>query len=132
MGERGRELYGLGMSPHNSQLVACGDVVVIAAVHNAAVASGVADIVGGVTVDDVVVVVGDATAVVVWVRRCWRDKGSQGIHGQHNSMQGRSVLRVTPTPPFIAFLGTFRVFAILTPSTLTSAPFRVSGSFKGF
>ena len=34
-----------------------------------------------------------------------RDKGSQGIHGQHNSMQGRSVLRVTPHPPFIAFWG---------------------------
>ena len=28
---------------------------------------------------------------------------SQGIHGQHNSMQGRSCLRVTPHPPFIAF-----------------------------
>ena len=38
-----------------------------------------------------------------------RDTGSQGIHGKHNSMQGRSVLRVTPHPPFIAFLGTFRV-----------------------
>ena len=34
-----------------------------------------------------------------------RDKGSQGIHGKHNSMQGTNVLRVTPTPPFLAFLG---------------------------
>ena len=34
-----------------------------------------------------------------------RDKGSQGIHEQHNSMQGRSFLRVTPHPPFIDFLG---------------------------
>ena len=34
-----------------------------------------------------------------------RDKGSQGIHGQHNSMQGKSCLRVTPIPLFIAFLG---------------------------
>ena len=40
-----------------------------------------------------------------------RDKGSQGIHGQHNSMQGRSVLRVTPTPLFIDFLGLFRVLS---------------------
>ena len=31
--------------------------------------------------------------------------------GQHNSMQGRSVLRVTPTPLFIAFLGLFRVLS---------------------
>ena len=38
-----------------------------------------------------------------------RDKGSQGIHEQHNSMQGKSCLRVTPTPPFIDFLGIFRV-----------------------
>ena len=40
-----------------------------------------------------------------------RDKGSQGIHMQHNSMQGRSVLRVTPHPPFIAFFGVFRVLS---------------------
>ena len=33
------------------------------------------------------------------------DKGSQGIHGKHNNMQGKSFLRVTPTPLFIAFLG---------------------------
>ena len=41
----------------------------------------------------------------------FRDKGSQGIHGQYNSMQGRSVLRVTPHPPFIAFFWGFRVLS---------------------
>ena len=30
---------------------------------------------------------------------------SQSIHVQHNNRQGRNVLRVTPHPPFIAFLG---------------------------
>ena len=53
-----------------------------------------------------------------WLER-WRrgsvgglkDKGSQGIHGQHNSMQGRICLRVTPHPPFIAFWG----FRVLSP-----------------
>ena len=40
-----------------------------------------------------------------------RYKGSEGIHGQHNSMQGKSCFRVTPTPPFIAFLGIFRVLS---------------------
>ena len=55
----------------------------------------------------------------LWLNGGWRrgsvgglrHKGSQGIHGQHNSMQGRSVLRVTPTPLFIAFLGLFRVLS---------------------
>ena len=49
-----------------------------------------------------------------WMRKgCGglRDKGSQGIHGKHNSMQGRSDLRVTPTPLFIAFWGIFRVLS---------------------
>ena len=40
-----------------------------------------------------------------------RDKGSQGTHGKHNSMQGKCCLRVTPHPPFIAFLGIFRVLS---------------------
>ena len=35
MGERGRELCGLGRSPDNSLMVACGDDVVVAAAHNA-------------------------------------------------------------------------------------------------
>ena len=47
-------------------------------------------------------------------RECgWLERQrSQGIHGKHNNMQGRSVLRVTPHPPFIAFPRGFRV---LTP-----------------
>ena len=40
-----------------------------------------------------------------------RDKGSQGIHRQHNSMQGRSCVESDPTPPFISFLGIFRVLS---------------------
>ena len=65
MGERGRELCGLGRIPDNSMLVVCGDEVVVVAVHNAVVMDGV------VAADGVVVVVGAATAVVVWVQRCW-------------------------------------------------------------
>ena len=52
------------MSPHNSQLVACGGEVVVAAAHNVVAASDVA------AVDVVVVVVGAAAAVVVWVQWC--------------------------------------------------------------
>ena len=70
MGERGRELYGLEMSPHNSQLVSCGGEVVVLAVCNAAVAGDVAATVGVAATDDVVVVVGAAAAVDVWVQRC--------------------------------------------------------------
>ena len=57
MGERGRELYGLEMSPHNSQLVACGGEVVVVDVRNAAATGHVA------AMDDVVVV----AMIVVWV-----------------------------------------------------------------
>ena len=53
------------MSPHNSWLVACGDVVVVAAMHNVAVVSDVAAVVGVVAVDNVVVMVGAAAVVVV-------------------------------------------------------------------
>ena len=47
---------------------------------------------------------------VMWVEErgmwvAWEEKVSQGIHGKHNSMQERSCLRVTPHPPFTAFLG---------------------------
>ena len=49
MRERGKELYGLEMSPHNSQLVACVGVVVVA------------------TMNDVVVVVGAVDVVAIWV-----------------------------------------------------------------
>ena len=38
-------------------------------------------------------------------------KRSQSIHGQHNNRQVRSVLRVTPHPPFIGFLRDFRVLS---------------------
>ena len=46
------------MSPHNSQLVACGGEVVVAAAGDAAASISI------------VVVVGALTAVVVWVQRC--------------------------------------------------------------
>ena len=52
------------MSPHNSQLVACGGEVVVAAAHNASATGDVA------ATDDVVVVVGAVATVVVWVQRC--------------------------------------------------------------
>ena len=45
-------------------------------------------------------------------RECgWLERKMVSRHllGQHNSMQGRNVLRVTPTPLFIAFLGLSRV-----------------------
>ena len=38
-----------------------------------------------------------------------RQRVSRNPLGQHNNMQGRIFLRVTPTPLFIAFLGLFRV-----------------------
>ena len=50
------------MSPDKSLLVTCGDAVVVAVVHNDAVAGDVA------AADDVVVVVG--AMVVVWVQQC--------------------------------------------------------------
>ena len=59
------------MSPHNSQLVVCGDVVVIAAARNATTAGGVPATVGVATVDDVVVMVGAVAVVVVWVQWYW-------------------------------------------------------------
>ena len=37
---------------------------------------------------------------------------SQSIHGKHNNRQVRSVLRVTPDPPFIVFP---RYFRFLSP-----------------
>ena len=58
------------MSPHNSQLVACGSEVVVAAAHNATTAGDVAAAVGVAAMDDVVVVVGAADAVAVWVQWC--------------------------------------------------------------
>ena len=58
------------MSPHNSQLVACGGEVVVAAACNAAIAGDVVADVGIAAADDVVVVVGVAAAIVVWVQQC--------------------------------------------------------------
>ena len=55
------------MSPYNSQLVACGGVVVVAAAHNSTATGDVAADVGVATADAVVVVFGATTAVVVWV-----------------------------------------------------------------
>ena len=67
-GGRERELYGLEMSPHNSQLVACGGEVVVADARNAAAAGDVVVVVGIAAADDVVFVVGAIAAVVVWVQ----------------------------------------------------------------
>ena len=71
MGERGRELCGLGRSPDNSLMVACGDEVVVAAVHTAVAVDDVATADDAVVFDDVatadgvVVAVGAVTVVVV-------------------------------------------------------------------
>ena len=61
MRERGRELCGLGRIPDNSLMVVCGDEVVVAAARNAVAVDDV------VAADSVVVAVGDATVIVVWV-----------------------------------------------------------------
>ena len=58
------------MIPHNSQLVACGGEVVVAAARNAALAGDVAVAAGVAAANDVVVVVGAADVVVVWVQWC--------------------------------------------------------------
>ena len=58
------------MKPNNSLIVACGDVVVVAAMRNATVASDVVVAVGVATADYVVVVVGAMAVVVVWVQWC--------------------------------------------------------------
>ena len=57
-------MCGLGRSPNNSLMVACGDAVVVVAMRNDAAASDVA------ATNDVVVVVGDTDAVVIWVQQC--------------------------------------------------------------
>ena len=58
------------MSPQNSQLVACGGGVVVAAACNAATAGDVVAVVGVAATDDFVVVVGATATVVVWVQWC--------------------------------------------------------------
>ena len=55
------------MSPDNSLLVTCRDVVVVAAARNAA---SMSDVVAAVGVA-VVVVVGVAATVVICLQRCW-------------------------------------------------------------
>ena len=70
MGERGRELYGPEMSPHNSQLVACGGEAMVAAACNAATMDDVVVAIGIAIVVDVVIVVGVVAAVSIWVQRC--------------------------------------------------------------
>ena len=59
------------MSPHNSQQVACGGEVMVAAGRNAVAAGDVVVFVGVAAADDVVVVVGATDVVVVWVQWCW-------------------------------------------------------------
>ena len=63
-------MYGLEISPDNSLLVTCGDVVVFVASHNATVVGDVVATIGVAAMDNVVVVVGAVAAVVVWVQRC--------------------------------------------------------------
>ena len=58
------------MSPHNSQLVACGGEAVVASKHNATAAGDVVLAIVVAAADDVVVMVGAAAVVVVWVQRC--------------------------------------------------------------
>ena len=56
------------MSPDNSLLVACGDVVVVVAVRNVAAADDVGVVVGVAAADGVGVGVGGAATLVVWVQ----------------------------------------------------------------
>ena len=58
------------MSPHNSQLVACGSEVVVAAACNSTATGDVAIVVGVAAAENVLVVVGAVAAVVVWVQQC--------------------------------------------------------------
>ena len=63
-------------------------------------------------------------------------KRSQSIHGQHNNRQVRSVLRVTPHPPYIVFPRGFRVlspWSRLQPLFWAFSPFHPNFSpFQGF
>ena len=64
-------MCGLERSPDKSLMVVCGGEVVVAATHNVATADDVAADVDVSVAYDVVVTVGAAAAVVVWVQRCW-------------------------------------------------------------
>ena len=57
-------------SPDNSLLVVCWGVVVVTAARNAEATDDVAATVDVVAMDGVVVAVGAANAVVVWVQWC--------------------------------------------------------------
>ena len=59
------EFYGLERIPDNSLMVVCGGEVVVAAADDVAAAVDVA------ATNGVGVVVGDATAVFVWVQQCY-------------------------------------------------------------
>ena len=67
MGERGRESYGLEMSPDNSLMFVCGGEVVVVATCNVAAMDDVADAVDVAAADGVVIAVGAVAKVVVWV-----------------------------------------------------------------
>ena len=60
-------MYGLERSPDNSLMVVCGGEVVVVDVHNATAMDDAMAVVGVVVADGVVVGVGVAAALVVWV-----------------------------------------------------------------
>ena len=64
-------MYGLERSPDNSLMVVCGDELMVAAMHNVVATNDVVAAVDVAAMDSVVVVVGAAAAVVVWVQQCW-------------------------------------------------------------
>ena len=64
-------MCGLGRILDNSLMVICGDEVVVMDVRNDVAMDDVAAAVDVVAVDGVVVAVGAAVVVVVWVQRCW-------------------------------------------------------------
>ena len=65
-----------------------------------------------------------------------RQMVSRHPHGKHNNRERRSDLRVTPTPLFILFLGTFRglspFFGLLVPFAQSLAPLGILSSVEGF
>ena len=66
----------------------------------------------------------------------FESKRSQSIHEQHNNMQMRIILRVTPHPPFIVFPRDFRVLSPwsgIQPLFWAFSPFYPNFSpFQGF
>ena len=82
MGKRGRELCGLGKSPDNSLMVACGDEVVVAAVHNSTAVDN------AVAIDDVAtadgVAAADGVVVRLWLMFSWSTTGLE--HAKNHSL----------------------------------------------